>query len=295
MRREIPLLIAFLTGMAMILKFFVPTPTITWIGTELPNWNTIIGAFALFLGLASLVGVHGNRISRRDEGWMYSVVLLVSLGLTLFFGFRYGAEEYYREARQLSEADRTVVVEAATAFAAIKDTKEQVAFLGKVMPTAGKILGITRTETLKSNLRTIADQGIDRREGAEGTPYQTGISYSNPFHWMYMHIYNPLQSTMFSILAFYVASAAYRAFRARTVEGTLLLIAAFLVMIGRVSVGYLVSCNVSWLPFPAIQEWIMDIPTAAGQRAVMIGAALGVISSSLRMLLGYEQTYLGSE
>jgi hypothetical protein len=110
------------------------------------------------------------------------------------------------------------------------------------------------------------------------------------FNWMFYNIYNALQSTMFSILAFFVASAAYRAFRARTVEATLLLSAAFLVMLGRVTAGEYIYSKL-----PIITEWIMDYPNTAGQRAVMIGIGLGMVSTSLRIILGIEKSYLGGE
>lgn len=116
------------------------------------------------------------------------------------------------------------------------------------------------------------------------------------FRYLYDYAYNPLSATMFSILAFFIASASYRAFRARNVEATLLLVAAFVVMLGRVPIGYYLSF---WLPanyhLGDAATWIMNFPQTAGQRAIMIGIALGVVSTSIRIILGLERTYLGGE
>jgi hypothetical protein len=114
------------------------------------------------------------------------------------------------------------------------------------------------------------------------------------FDWLYRYMYVPLSSTMYAILAFYVASASYRAFRARNVEATLLLVAAFLVMLGRVPIGDLLT---HFMPEGArmsdLQQWIMNFPQTAGQRAVMIGIALGLVSTALRVILGIERSHLG--
>ena len=46
-----------------------------------------------------------------------------------------------------------------------------------------------------------------------------GVSEGSLFGWLYSYVIVALQSTMFSLLAFFVASAAYRAFRARQPRG----------------------------------------------------------------------------
>jgi hypothetical protein len=121
--------------------------------------------------------------------------------------------------------------------------------------------------------------------------------FGTNFDWVYRFIYTPLSATMFALLAFFVASASYRSFRARNLE------AALFVMIGRVPVGDAVFMgideNIINLPdalMPSqIASAIMNYINAAGQRAIMIGIALGIVSTSLRVILGIERAHLGGD
>jgi hypothetical protein len=116
------------------------------------------------------------------------------------------------------------------------------------------------------------------------------------FRYLYDYVYTPLTAMMFALLAFFVGSASYRAFRARNKEATVLLMAAFFVMLGQVPLGdYLTSWLPSFLHMSSISEWIMNVLNLAGQRAIMIGIALGIASTSLRLILGIERSYLGGE
>jgi len=115
-----------------------------------------------------------------------------------------------------------------------------------------------------------------------------GIEPGAPAYWAFNNIDVPLDGTMFSLLAFFIASAAYRTFRARTPEAALLLIAAMIVMLGRVPVGRLLG---GWLGQSA--EWIFDIPSTAAKRGILLGVALGSIATSLRIILGLERSWLG--
>lgn len=121
--------------------------------------------------------------------------------------------------------------------------------------------------------------------------------------WIYNHLYSPMSATMFALLAFFIASAAFRAFRIRTVEAGLLAAAALIVMLGRVPLGdFLVrpltdhAWAPEWLreaPLGTMQQWIMDVPQNAAKRAILIGAAMGVMATGLRVILGIERAYLG--
>jgi hypothetical protein len=114
------------------------------------------------------------------------------------------------------------------------------------------------------------------------------------FMKMYFYVLSPVQATMFALLAFFIASAAYRAFRAKTLLATLLLLSAAVVMLGRVPIGDMLT---GWLPeglrFSDIAKYILDYPNTAAKRAIYIGVGLGIAATSLKIILGIERTWLG--
>lgn len=118
------------------------------------------------------------------------------------------------------------------------------------------------------------------------------------FGWIYEYALVPITSTMFALLAFYVASAAFRAFRAKNLEAILLLSTAFIVLLGRTFAGVVLT---GWLPDWAsglrlenLSIYIMQVFNTAGNRAIIIGIALGVTATSLRILLGVDRSWMGS-
>ncbi len=130
--------------------------------------------------------------------------------------------------------------------------------------------------------------------GMNATPQYSYSDTGTGFDWVYQNIYSALTSTMFSMLAFFIGSAAYRAFRARNIQATLLLVSGFLVMGGRVPLLDRIALMFTDTPiFSHLANWIMNYPNAAGQRAILIGIALGIMSSSLRVILGIERSHVG--
>ncbi len=117
-----------------------------------------------------------------------------------------------------------------------------------------------------------------------------GIKGDSPFMWVFEHVQVPMQSTVFALLAFFVASASLRGFHARSVPAAILLISALLALISRSDISVLLFDQ-----FPGMAEWVRSTPSMAARRAILIGIGLGALTTSLRVIVGIERTWLGSE
>jgi len=257
-----PLVLVFLSGMFIVISFFIPRDPFPKVELWALRWYYIVVGFALLLGVDSLVLHHLRRIRRGGMQAFYSGVLLLGFFVTLGWG----------------------------------------------------ILAW-------------------KQFGSPFAPH-------SHFLWIFMNVEVPLEATMFSLLAFFIASAAYRAFRARSFESTLLLVSAGLVMLGRVPLGQYVAVPllsafgvllafelyhrpvrtpldrvlyrggpllvllfsaVLLLPsvfpqlasrIPGVASWILTVPQVAGKRGVEFGLALGGLAFGYRILFGMERGYL---
>lgn len=111
-----------------------------------------------------------------------------------------------------------------------------------------------------------------------------------------------LDSTMFSVLAFFIVSAAYRAFRVRSVEAGLMMFTAFIIMLGQVPVGMILTSwlpsegPLAWLRLERLSNWILTGINAAAIRAILFGAMMGYLAIALRTWLSLERgAYFGAE
>lgn len=106
---------------------------------------------------------------------------------------------------------------------------------------------------------------------------------------LYNGLFNHLGSAMFALLGVYIAAAAYRAFRIRSVESALMMIAALIVMLGQISFGkHLYS------ELPAIRQWLLEVPNSAAFRAIRLGAGVAGLMLAIRMWLSIESTSFSS-
>ncbi len=208
MKKSIPILIVFITGIIMVMQYFVPHAASEFLFTYANDFVIVIGILALPLGIFSLMRGTVNK--------------------------------------------------------ALKDPKERFYSLATIVGFLVMVLS-----------------GLQRSQFT--TP---GSLLQNLFYYIMI----PCQATIFSMLAFYIASAAYRAFRVRTLLASVLLVTAFIVMLRIIPLPEPLS---SWNS--SLVQWILAVPNMAAKRAIIIGVGLGAISYSMKIILGIERGYMGGE
>jgi hypothetical protein len=104
--------------------------------------------------------------------------------------------------------------------------------------------------------------------------------------FIFNFILQPLESTIFALLALFIVTAAFRAFRVRSLESFFFVFFAVIVLLGQVPVGIYL-----WEELPIIKDWIINVPTMAGMRGILLGVALGTIATGLRVLMGVDRPY----
>lgn len=127
---------------------------------------------------------------------------------------------------------------------------------------------------------------------------QTDDGVQTALGWAFNYLYNPLAATMFAVLAFYIVSTAFRSFRIKSAQAFVLFIAAFILILGNVPLGQMIwDALLGWtkLGIGDIIQWIMQVPSVAAKRGIMIGITIGAVVTSLKIIFGIERQYMGRD
>lgn len=206
-RIEIPIALTIIATLLQVIPYYIDIAPVKTAADQMQTIVLIIVACATFVGVISILQVHGKRIQRRSEGWYYSIIVVLGTAI--------------------------------------------MALTGLPFPEAG--LGVN----------------------------------NSIFNYIFTNAMTPLGGTMYSIIAFFITSAAFRAFRAKNVESSIVLVAGTIMVMGNAPLF------TNALPVLAdISLWIREVPNMATMRGVMIGAALGAIALAMRTLMGIERGYL---
>lgn len=201
--RVIALVLAVLTGLIVLIGYFVPI--LAPIQTILLNWAIILAGAAALVGVFNLVSVHGNKITQREKGSVYSAVLLICLFGTFIFGLVLGPDN--------------------------------------------------------SSMRLLVNA-----------------------------IIVPVEATLMSLLAVTLLYASIRLLRRRTnLMSLVFIVTALLMLIGSATLpfGEIGALN------DFLRPWLQHVLALGGTRGILIGVALGTLTTGLRVLFGADRPYGG--
>lgn len=201
--RVIALVLAVLTGLIVLIGYFVPI--LAPIQTILLNWAIILAGAAALVGVFNLVSVHGNKITQREKGSIYSAVLLICLFGTFIFGLVLGPDN--------------------------------------------------------SSMRLLVNA-----------------------------IIVPVEATLMSLLAVTLLYASIRLLRRRTnLMSLVFIVTALLMLIGSATLpfGEIGALN------DFLRPWLQHVLALGGTRGILIGVALGTLTTGLRVLFGADRPYGG--
>jgi hypothetical protein len=219
--------------------FFI-SDTVSVVG----DFYNILATMLLGLGVFSVLRIHTRKLAKRQQDWGFSLVLLTSIVVMVFFG--YG--NWY-----------------------------------------------TRLGENGSKLATEANWGF--------------FNYGQ--NLLFDGLLQQMDAAMFSIIAFYILSAAYRAFRVRSVEATILLATALVVMLSLMGLAASywgmpidalsphITVNGQSVPDPGsfaqnfrlenIAKWLTDALQTSSLRGIDFGIGIGALAMGMRLWLSLER------
>lgn len=100
--------------------------------------------------------------------------------------------------------------------------------------------------------------------------------------WLFDSLLAPAQAALFSLLAFFMAAAAFRYLRISRASGIWMLAGALLVLLLQMPMSS------AWLP-PAVANfaaWLISVPVMAAVRGLLLGSGVALLIVTLRLLVG---------
>lgn len=115
------------------------------------------------------------------------------------------------------------------------------------------------------------------------------------FSVVFIDMLQILDAAMFSLIAFFILSAAYRAFRIRSVEATIMMGVALVVLLGFIPLAMALTAGLpteglaSNFRIENLKSWILLTVSTPALRAIDLGLGLGLLAMALRIMLGLEK------
>lgn len=282
-----------------------------------------IASMLLVLGVISIFRVHFGRLLKLHKDWFFSGVLLTSMFTMIFFGL--GGFSGSRtldvtlnelakaaEARTMSNrwANLARLGAEASAYTEKKNETDD-AFTKLRKGEQDRETYDVRVAEANAKYQNAIEQAEQQINAAvasgEMTPEVAALAVAGARaeiqrgfvaqmqRFLFTDMLQVLDAATFSLIAFFILSAAFRAFRIRSIEATILMFTALIVLLSFVPLGLALT---SWLPsgtfagnfrLDSISDWLLAFLNTPAIRAINLGLALGVLAMGMRIMLGLEK------
>ena len=239
LKRQMPAIIAIGVGLFILFGHFINNPNVQgFVNNDATQWFDIIASFAIFLGALNMLKLQVLKVVKKQRNWQYSILAIFGFAFAIFAGFFFRGANYIT----LTDIHPQNVNKLVEYISTVQEVDDPVLMVKGIQGSLASYeipkIFISRSS---AEAFSVTISGIAKDVTLGVKPWGAHVQIKGSlFSWMFFKIFTPLSSTMFALLAFFVASASYRAFRIRNFEATLLLVAGIILMIGRVPVGELV-------------------------------------------------------
>lgn len=299
------------------------------LATVVSGMSQILSGMLLAMGVYSIFRVHFGRTFKMQKDWTYSLLLLVSMFTMVAFGFmdnaaiegQKDADNMIARVQNLKDVlptgantpefrrhalESVVLIETERIDKMQRDYEDRVRKGEMGKDAADRLIQAERTAA-PANIQA-AQAKIEQEYQANQTSDETlGIATQGArimrerstgaqlFNVVFFDMYQPLETGMFSLIAFFILSAAYRAFRVRSIEATILMATALIVLLSFVPLALMLTSSIPANSFAgnfrldSIGNWLLGTLSAPAIRGIDLGLGLGVLAMAVRIMLGLER------
>jgi len=113
---------------------------------------------------------------------------------------------------------------------------------------------------------------------------------SSPSLWIFNNIQLPVEISLVALLAVVLAVVGVRLLRRRPdLPSVIFFVTVLFVLLGTAPLFFVGEVPI----LSNIRDLIMQVPTVAGGRGILLGVALGTIATGIRIILGADRPYGG--
>ena len=119
------------------------------------------------------------------------------------------------------------------------------------------------------------------------------VGWFGPAHefsqWIFNYVQVPVETSLMALLAVILAYASARLLLRRLNTVSIIFVVTVLLVL-------IAATPVMGIDLPGLSEfrdWVVQVPAVAGTRGILMGVALGIIATGLRILMGSDRPYRG--